>query len=117
MDRLSDYTGLDKCGAPISVSYDFGSEKGNAAKPAWQGYLYCKGVVDALDYGCEKAMATAKKVKSVACRFEAGASKKRELGPSGGAMLTLKSGVLSVSYDWASSNLEDEARKWFAKPR
>ena len=108
----------EKCGTRIPVSYDFGSERGNAAKPAWQGFLYCKGVVEALQYSCESAKASiAKKVKSVACRFEVGASKKKELGPSGGAVLVLKSGVLNVSYDWATSNIEDEARKWVAKQK
>ena len=101
----------DKCGAKIAVTYDFASEKGHTAKPAWQGYLYCKQVLEGLALACEfdKAKVGAK-VKSVECRYEDGAGKK---APDG-AVHTLKGSALTASYDWTSGNLENEARKWAA---
>lgn len=102
----------EKCGAKVAVTYDFSSEKGHAAKPAWQGSLYCKQVLEGLAMACEIEKAkVGKKLKAVACRFEEGVSKKKG---ALGAMHTLKGDSLTASYDWESGNLADEARKWAA---
>jgi hypothetical protein len=102
----------DKCGAKIPVTYDFSSEKGFAARPAWQGFLYCKGVIEGLAAACEFEHAkdrVARAVKAVQCRFEQGSFKKTQ---GSGAVLGLKSGTLTASYEWTSANLDSEARKW-----
>lgn len=103
-----------KCATKATVTYDFASEKGNAARPAWQGFLYCKSVIDGLGMACEFDHSSAtmgKKLKAVQCRFESGSSKKTDSG----AVHSFKNGTLVAAYDWFSANLEGEARKWGAR--
>jgi hypothetical protein len=104
-----------QCGE-ISVKYDFASEKGNAAKPAWQGYYYCRDVLRGLGSACEsggkKALAQ-KKFSAIECRFEKDASKRKDLDPEyQGAAHVLKGKTLGVLYDWTNGNLDTAASKW-----
>lgn len=104
-----------QCG-DIGVKYDFASEKGNAAKPAWQGYYYCRDVLRGLGMACEhdgKKPVAPKKFTAVECRFEKDASNRQDLDPEyQGAAHVLKGKTLGVFYDWASGNLDSAARKW-----
>lgn len=104
-----------QCG-DIGVKYDFASEKGNAANPAWQGYYYCRNVIRGLGSACESAGKKAvaqKKLGAVECRFEKDASKRKDLDRElGGAAHVLKGKTLGVLYDWNSANLEAAADGW-----
>jgi hypothetical protein len=105
----------ERCGAKIAASYDFPSEKGSAAKPAWQGYLYCKSVIDGLGTACSNPKGkakVAKRVKSVACKFRKGAANDRRLDVGGGAVLEMKGTTLGAEYDWNSANIDGQAFQW-----
>lgn len=110
----------EQCSASLAVSYDWASEAAAPGKPAYQGPIYCKSIVEGLTSGCAdpdaKAIAAAQ-LKTLACRYEAGVSKKKELDPYGGPLLVWSGTSLTASYDWASSNLEVEAGKWAARAR
>jgi hypothetical protein len=107
-----------QCGN-IKVSYDFASEKGNDAKPAWQGYYYCRNVLQGLGNACEtqgKKAVAEKKFNAIECRFEANASKRKDLDPEyQGAAHVLKGKTLTVLYDWTNGNLDSAAQKWLTK--
>jgi hypothetical protein len=104
-----------QCG-DIRVTYDFASEKGQPARPAWQGYYYCRQVIQGLGLACEahgKKAQAQKKFTSVECRFEKDASKRKDLDPEyQGAAHVLKGKTLGVFYDWANGNLDSAATKW-----
>ena len=93
-----------KCGATIAVTYQLPSEKAKPPKPAGQGSLLCRSVVEGLASACEsdgKSAAVAKKVRAVTCRYS-----------NAGAALRLKGGAIEASFDWNSSNLDAQVRKW-----
>jgi hypothetical protein len=102
----------DKCGVKIAVDYDLRSEKPSPAKPAYQGYLYCKSLVDGLAKACEtneKVKAkVGKKLKQLHCHYVTAASDKQKQG----AWLQLKKTLLDAAYDWDSANLADEMNTW-----
>jgi hypothetical protein len=103
----------DKCGVKIAVDYDLGSEKASPAKPALRGYALCTNVVVGLGTACEQDQAKPKvmrKLKKLHCHFQAGASEKEP-----GAVLQLKKTTLDAAFDWKTTNLADETRKWVGK--
>jgi hypothetical protein len=105
---------FDKCGVKIAVVYDLDSEKVSPAKPALRGYALCTNVVEGLGTACEQDQAKPKvmrKVKTLRCHFQAGASEKQP----GGAVLQLKKTTLDAAFDWKTLNLADETRKWVGK--
>jgi hypothetical protein len=103
----------DKCGVKIAVDYDLASEKPSPAKPALRGYDLCTNVVEGLGTACEQDQAKPKvmrKVKTLRCHFQTGASAKEP-----GAVFQLKKATLDVAFDWKTTNLADETRKWVGK--
>ena len=71
-----------------------------------------QGLGLACEHDGRKALAE-KKFTAIDCRFEANASKRKDLDPEyQGAAHVLKGKTLNVLYDWTNANLDSAARKW-----
>ena len=106
----------EACKSKVEATYDFASEKGNAPSPAWQGYMYCKNVLEGVTRACGlMTKHGVAKVKKLECAYERGVSTRKELQPWGGPTRKLTKEVLRFTYDWPTANVQDQVSEWVTR--
>ncbi len=95
------------CGTKLKVTYDPKAEE--TPRPPGRDYgngaTYCVNELDGIRSVCGDDVGkkhVQKKLKGVVCKFKSGSSAKQ---PMGGPKLELKSGKLTMTFDWNTANI------------
>jgi hypothetical protein len=117
----------DTCGTTLAAAYDWASETKDPPKQAGLGPSSCsevlRGIASKCSDGAEAMKAVQTKVKTVACKYNAGVTKKKSKGHGLATdlagepavphtWLELVKGTLKVELDWMHANTKDEVAKY-----